>query len=51
MTVTQTMTYTVPGIEEVKASVDAALEALQTSLRELNREVGNELDRSGTEAN
>ncbi|PWY95427.1 amidohydrolase [Aspergillus sclerotioniger CBS 115572] len=39
MTVAQTIAYNVPNIEEVKASVDAALKILQTSLRELNREI------------
>ncbi|OJJ74419.1 hypothetical protein ASPBRDRAFT_72825 [Aspergillus brasiliensis CBS 101740] len=39
MTATQTMTQTVPTIEEVKAAVDAALESAHTSLRELNREI------------
>lgn len=40
MTATQTITQTVPTIDEVKVAVDAALESAQTSLRELNREVG-----------
>jgi hypothetical protein len=33
------MTVTAVDIEEVKASVDAALQALQTELRELNHQV------------
>ncbi|KAL3248681.1 hypothetical protein ABHI18_011927 [Aspergillus niger] len=39
MTATQTITQTVPTIDEVKVAVDAALESAQTSLRELNREI------------
>jgi hypothetical protein len=39
------MVILTPSIDEIKSSIDAALDNLQTSLRELNREVfHSELD-------